>query len=180
MGSAAARAGDPTQHGIPLNGVGCLTVLIGKQPAWRAVTPGATSASASAEAAASNVRTARQAGDQAIAAAEAATASAVSTGVGVAAAQAAEQATKAATATSVGATITSAAASITAAAGSPPDIQTCPVPLPTPPHGPGLVLSGSTSVFIGGYAAARVGDQITEAVGPPNSIEKGEPSVQIG
>lgn len=34
--------------------------------------------------------------------------------------------------------VTSAATSIGAAVGSPPDNQTCPVPLPTPPHGPGL------------------------------------------
>jgi uncharacterized Zn-binding protein involved in type VI secretion len=43
-----------------------------------------------------------------------------------------------------------------------------------------MVLAGSTSVFIGGFAAARANDQITEAVGPPNTITVGELSVQIG
>lgn len=35
---SAARVGDPTAHGTPLApGPGCLTVLIGNQPAWRAL-----------------------------------------------------------------------------------------------------------------------------------------------
>ena|SRR5690349_4073456 len=38
MGQAAARVGDPTSHGNPLSpGPGCPTVLIGGQPAWRAL-----------------------------------------------------------------------------------------------------------------------------------------------
>lgn len=37
MGQPAARLGDQTSHGTPLGpGPGCLTVLIGGQPAWRA------------------------------------------------------------------------------------------------------------------------------------------------
>jgi uncharacterized Zn-binding protein involved in type VI secretion len=37
MGQPAARVGDMTSHGTPLSpGPGCLTVLIGGQPAWRA------------------------------------------------------------------------------------------------------------------------------------------------
>jgi uncharacterized Zn-binding protein involved in type VI secretion len=37
MGQPAARMGDNTSHGTPLApGPGCLTVLIGSQPAWRA------------------------------------------------------------------------------------------------------------------------------------------------
>ena len=36
MGQPAARMGDQTSHGTPLSpGPGCLTVLIGGQPAWR-------------------------------------------------------------------------------------------------------------------------------------------------
>ena len=36
MGQPAARLGDTTSHGTPLGpGPGCLTVLIGSQPAWR-------------------------------------------------------------------------------------------------------------------------------------------------
>lgn len=38
MGQPAARVGDPTSHGKPLSpGPGCPTVLIGGQPAWRAL-----------------------------------------------------------------------------------------------------------------------------------------------
>ena len=37
MGQPAARVGDMTSHGTPLGlGPGCLTVLIGGAPAWRA------------------------------------------------------------------------------------------------------------------------------------------------
>lgn len=35
MPRPAARVGDSTAHGPPLMGVGCPTVLIGGQPAWR-------------------------------------------------------------------------------------------------------------------------------------------------
>jgi uncharacterized Zn-binding protein involved in type VI secretion len=38
MGQLAARVGDLTSHGTPLTpGPGCPTVLIGSQPAWRAI-----------------------------------------------------------------------------------------------------------------------------------------------
>jgi len=38
MGQPAARTGDITSHGTPLGpGPGCPTVLIGGQPAWRAL-----------------------------------------------------------------------------------------------------------------------------------------------
>ncbi|NOT63607.1 MAG: hypothetical protein HOP19_25630, partial [Acidobacteria bacterium] len=37
MGKPAARVGDNTSHGTPLGpGPGCVTVLIGGRPAWRA------------------------------------------------------------------------------------------------------------------------------------------------
>lgn len=37
MGKPAARLGDPTSHGKPLApGPGCVNVLIGGRPAWRA------------------------------------------------------------------------------------------------------------------------------------------------
>jgi uncharacterized Zn-binding protein involved in type VI secretion len=35
MGTPAARVGDTTQHGSPLTGTGCPTVLIAGMPAWR-------------------------------------------------------------------------------------------------------------------------------------------------
>ena len=38
MGLPAARVGDSTTHGTPLGpGPGCVTVLIGGRPAWRAI-----------------------------------------------------------------------------------------------------------------------------------------------
>jgi uncharacterized Zn-binding protein involved in type VI secretion len=38
MGQPAARLGDATSHGTPLGpGPGCATVMIGGQPAWRAI-----------------------------------------------------------------------------------------------------------------------------------------------
>lgn len=38
MGQSAARVGDQTSHGTPLGpGPGCPNVLIGSQPAWRAL-----------------------------------------------------------------------------------------------------------------------------------------------
>jgi uncharacterized Zn-binding protein involved in type VI secretion len=53
-------------------------------------------------------------------------------------------------------------------------------PLPIPPHGPGVVIDGSTTVMINGLPACRLGDTILEPVGPPNKIVKGEFTVIIG
>ncbi|MDQ3132148.1 MAG: PAAR domain-containing protein, partial [Acidobacteriota bacterium] len=47
-------------------------------------------------------------------------------------------------------------------------------------HGPGVVITPSATVMIAGQPAARQGDTILEAVGPPNKITKGEPTVIIG
>ncbi len=68
---------------------------------------------------------------------------------------------------------------MTAIAG-PVDLHTCPVPCPAPPHGPGVVTSGSTSVRVNGLAAARVGDKVMEACGGANPISAGCTSVTIG
>ncbi|KAB2936379.1 MAG: hypothetical protein F9K25_00955 [Candidatus Contendobacter sp.] len=65
-----------------------------------------------------------------------------------------------------------------AAAGA--DIHMCTTPLPIPPHGPGVVIDGSKTVFINNLPACRMGDTILEAVGPPNKIAKGEMTVLIG
>jgi uncharacterized Zn-binding protein involved in type VI secretion len=65
-----------------------------------------------------------------------------------------------------------------AAAGA--DIHVCSVPLPIPPHGPGVVVNGSMTVLINNLPAARQGDTIVEAVGPPNSVAMGCPTVMIG
>jgi uncharacterized Zn-binding protein involved in type VI secretion len=65
-----------------------------------------------------------------------------------------------------------------AAAGT--DIHACLTPLPIPPHGPGVVITPSATVFMSNQAAARMGDTILEAVGPPNTIVKGEMTVIVG
>src|SRR5688572_12857681 len=59
------------------------------------------------------------------------------------------------------------------------DSHVCPLSDGPKPHGGGIVSVGSMTVKIGGLAAARVGDMVTEA-GPPNAIVKGAPTVLIG
>jgi len=60
------------------------------------------------------------------------------------------------------------------------DIHMCPLVNPGGvPHASGSVVVGSTSVFINGFPAARMNDQIMESA-PPNSIISGEMSVLIG
>ena len=46
--------------------------------------------------------------------------------------------------------------------------------------GPGVVIDGSATVFINGLPACRQGDTVIEALGPPNKIAMGMPTVQIG
>jgi uncharacterized Zn-binding protein involved in type VI secretion len=58
------------------------------------------------------------------------------------------------------------------------DIHQCVTP--EPPHGPGVVINGSTTVLINGLPACRMGDTIIEAFGPPNNIVSGCPTVVIG
>ncbi len=130
-------------------------------PAWRGVPA----------AAAAMLQAAKQASDTAIKTAEAATLAAAGT-PGAPAAKAAEETTKATCAASMGSAITSAAGGA--------DIHTCSTPLPVPPHGPGVVINGSATVIINGLPAARQGDTVLEAVGPPNSISMGCPTVIIG
>jgi hypothetical protein len=83
---------------------------------------------------------------------------------GLPAAKAAEETTKAASAASM-------SSAISAAAGG-ADIHVCTTPLPVPPHGPGVVINN--------LPACRMGDTILEAVGPPNKIAMGCPTVIIG
>ncbi len=104
-------------------------------------------------------------------AAVAATAAAAGT-PGAPAAYAAEQATKTAVLSSMSSAITSAAAGA--------DIHMCATPSPVPPHGPGVVINGSATVMINNLPACRLGDTIMEALGPPNTIAKGETTVIIG
>ena len=59
------------------------------------------------------------------------------------------------------------------------DTHVCPLADGTTPHIGGTVAVGSTTVLIGGAAAARQGDVIVEA-GPPNAIAMGAVTVLIG
>lgn len=59
------------------------------------------------------------------------------------------------------------------------DTHVCPLVDGTKPHVGGTVAVGSTTVLIGGAAAARQGDVIVEA-GPPNAIAMGAGTVLIG
>lgn len=59
------------------------------------------------------------------------------------------------------------------------DLHACPLANGTQPHVGGMVGAGSTTVLIGGLAAARQGDTINEP-GGPNAIAAGAPTVLIG
>jgi uncharacterized Zn-binding protein involved in type VI secretion len=60
------------------------------------------------------------------------------------------------------------------------DVHICPLLSGTVPHTGGVVLKGSTTVFINGAPAVRASDAVTEAAGPPNQISGGCPTVSIG
>jgi uncharacterized Zn-binding protein involved in type VI secretion len=135
--------------------------LIGNLPAWR----GIPLASAGA------ILSAKAVSETGIKAAEAATIAAAGT-PGLPAAKLAEETTKATAATSMSSTIVSSAGGA--------DIHNCATPLPVPPHGPGVVIGGSSTVLINGLPACRLGDTIVEAVGPPNKILAGCATVLIG
>ncbi len=163
-GRPAARVKDPISHSPPptLTGTGSPNVFIGKQPAWRGIP--ATQVSA--------LQAAKKAADSAVQAAEAATIAALGT-PGLPAAKASEEAVK----TSTGAAMS---ASVMAAAAGGGDIHTCSMPLVPVTHGPGVVINGSTTVFINRLPAARADDTVVEALGPPHQIVAGEASVLIG
>jgi uncharacterized Zn-binding protein involved in type VI secretion len=159
-----------------LTGVGAVTVLIAGQPAWRALPATA----------AAGLQGPKRTGDATIKAAEAATLAAAGT-PGAPAALANEQAIKAnvgaAMAALIASTVASAAAAVAAqqpAVPGTPDVHTCSTPLPLPPHGPGVAIEGSATVLINGLPACRQGDTLLEALGPPNSIALGCPTVIIG
>jgi uncharacterized Zn-binding protein involved in type VI secretion len=161
---SAARITDSVAHPLPpllTPGPGSPTVLIGFLPAWRGMPLAAVAALQGAKAAA----------DATVQAAEAATKAAAGT-PGAPAAYAAEQAAKASVLAAMG-------SAISAAAGG-ADIHMCTVPSPVPPHGPGVVITGSATVLINMLPAARMGDSILEALGPTNKITKGEATVLIG
>lgn len=162
----AARVTDMVQHALPPTlgpGPGSNDVKIGFLPAWRGL-PAAM---------AGGLKAAKQTSDAAIEAAEKASQAAAGT-PGAPAAKAAEETTKATAAATMGSAINAAASSSGA------DKHICAKPLPTPPHGPGVVIDGSKTVFINFLPACRKGDHVLEAVGPPNEIKKGCSTVKIG
>jgi uncharacterized Zn-binding protein involved in type VI secretion len=59
------------------------------------------------------------------------------------------------------------------------DTHACPLVTVLVPHVGGVVVVGSTTVFINGLPAARQGDILAEAA-PPNTIVIGCPTVLIG
>ncbi|MBN3876550.1 PAAR domain-containing protein [Nostoc sp. UIC 10607] len=164
MGRPAARITDNVAHPLPpvlTGGPGSPNVLIGSLPAWRGVLAAAVP----------GLQSAKTSSDIAIKAAEAATLAAAGT-PGAPAALAAEQTTKTTAASTMGSAIAAAAAGA--------DIHNCATPLPVPPHGPGVVIDGSQTVLINNLPASRMGDTVLEALGPPNKIIKGNPTVLIG
>lgn len=160
----AARITDNVVHPLPpvlSPGPGSPNVIIGFLPAWRGIPLAATAA----------LQAAKTSADIAVQTAVAATLAAAGT-PGAPAAYAAEQATKTAVLSSMSSAVTSAAAGA--------DIHMCATPSPVPPHGPGVVINGSATVMINNLPACRLGDTILEALGPPNTIAKGEMTVIIG
>jgi uncharacterized Zn-binding protein involved in type VI secretion len=160
----AARITDPATHPLPpvlTPGPGSMNVLIGSLPAWRGIPAAAAGA----------LKAVKQAADAAVQAAETATKAAAGT-PGAPAAYAAEQAAKAAA-------LASMSSAITAASGG-ADIHSCATPSPVPPHGPGVVIDGSKTVFINGLPACRQGDSLLEPLGPMNKIAVGCLTVNIG
>jgi uncharacterized Zn-binding protein involved in type VI secretion len=150
----AARITDNVAHPLPpvlTPGPGSLNVLIGFLPAWRGIPLAAVAA----------LQTAKTAADTAVQT------------PGPAVAYAAEQAVKASA-------LAAMSSAITGAAASGADIHACVTPSPVPPHGPGVVINGSATVQVNFLPQCRMGDTIMEAIGPPNSIVKGEPTVIVG
>jgi len=163
-GKPAARITDNVTHPLPpilTGGPGSFDVQIGYLPAWRGV-PAARAAV---------LKAAKKVADGVIEVAEKATLAASGTPAqpGL---KAAEEAIKASVAAAMGNLISSLALGA--------DIHSCATPLPLPPHGPGVVVDGSSTVIINGLPACTMSNTIIEAVGPPNKIVKGCPTVLIG
>lgn len=160
----AARVTDTVAHPLPptlMPGPGSPNTLIGFLPAWRGIPLAAAAA----------LQSAKTVADTAVQTAVAATLAAAGT-PGAPAAYAAEQAAKTAALSAMSSAISAASAGA--------DIHLCTTPSPVPPHGAGVVITGSATVQINMLPASRMGDTILEALGPPNSITKGEMTVIIG
>jgi uncharacterized Zn-binding protein involved in type VI secretion len=164
MPPAARALMDTTAHPLPPNlmpGPGSLNVLIGFGAAWRGMPLAAVAA----------LQAAKTVADTAIKVADAAATAGAATPAGPGL-KAAAEAAKAAALSAMSSAITGASAGA--------DIHACTTPLPIPPHGPGVVITGSATVMINNLPAGRMGDSILEAIGPPNKITKGEMTVLIG
>jgi hypothetical protein len=162
----AARLTDSVVHPLPpvlTGGPVSINVIIGFLPAWLGLPL----------AMAGPLMAAKTISDTAIHVAEAATVAAAGT-PGAPAAVAAEQATKAAAAAAMGSMFSSAAGAVGAS------MHACMTPLPIPPHGPGVDITGSMTVLINFLPACRMGDTVLEPLGPPNTIAMGCPTVIVG
>lgn len=164
MTKPAARITDSVQHIPPpvlTGGPVSPNVLIGGLPAWLGVNPAAATA----------IKTTKQAADIALEAAEQATLAATGTPAypGL---KAVEEALKVATAASLGGLIAGLAVGAS--------VHTCATPYPPIPHGPGVVVDGSTKVLTNNLPACFQGNTLVEALGPANQIAMGCPQVLIG
>ncbi len=175
----AARITDPVMHPLPpilTGGPPALTVTIGFLPAWKGIPlaagPGIVATNTATEATLQALETTAKV-------AEAAALAAAGT-PGAPAAVAAATAARLAAETAKASSLASNSASILAAAASGASVHACTVPWPIPLHGPGVVIKGSATVMIEKSPACRQGDTIIEAIGPPNSIAMGCPTVMIG
>jgi uncharacterized Zn-binding protein involved in type VI secretion len=155
----AARIGDMTAHGSPLApGPPSPNVLIGGMPAWLAAPPGFAAMLAAAVAAA---------------AAEIGKAQAAATAAQGTPGAAAAQANVARTAADQ---VGKLAAMMT---GSGASIHACPIIKLIIPDGPGVDVTGSTTVMISKFPASRMGDTIQECTSV-NVIAAGCMNVIIG
>ena len=160
----AARITDPVLHPLPpvlTGGPTAVTVIIGGLAAWRGMAVDAAAA----------LSDGKLASEKRIKKAEAATKAATGT-AGQSAAELNEKKVKLEEAKAMAETILKAAATT--------DIHLCATFPPLPPHGPGVDIKPSKTVVIRGAPAARQGDEILEAIGPPNFIAMGCPTVLIG
>ena len=174
-----ARLTDAVVHPAPpvlTGGPPALTVLIGNLPAWKGI-PLALAA---------GIQAAQQASESAIKTAEAIAISTAAAAVAAAGTPGAPVAVAAATAARLAAETLKASsaaamsATIGAAAAGGASMHACLLPWPIPPHGPGVVIDGSSTVIIENMPACRMGDTIVEAIGPPNKILLGCLTVVVG
>ena len=168
----AARVSDKVLHPTPPSlggGVGSQNVVIGGLPAWRGMPRGS----------AGGLKQAKSDADAEIKTAEAATRQATGT-PGYAIAKNAEEGVKDDTARARATRILETVANLASGGGGMVDVHTCNTLLPLPPHGPGVVTEGSSTVLINGLPACRLGDKLLEAIGPENRIVAGCTTVVIG